>query len=386
VQVYTYFSYLYEIHIVQLRAELKPYMKRSVWVLIFVQLITRLVVAQPQDKDSTTPVDKLDCKILSFTGTESKHADLLPFSRIVVEDVRQDTSKLGFSRWTQTRRSGTYCASGSFQVEIAGYLNKYFQKNLDSQSPYELLVCIKKLWLSQFDTTNGKLPVARTFPEFLYYKADVYLRQGENYYPVLRVDTIFSGNRREASSSALTIQNAFLHTISSVRHSDISIVIKRKTRNREEINAYNKQPALPIFQVPVPEKGIYCSFQEFKYNQPCHKEFLIRFEAAVDIIYVKGADGNLFVKRDIWGLSDGKNVFIRMGDNLFPMYNRQNTWEFFGTFKFIKTNFEIPAMFGPGIPLSLAVAAATTQGMDEARFKAVDMRPYQVDMETGKFY
>jgi hypothetical protein len=361
-------------------------MKPFFWLLITALLTAGTALAQ-RAKDSTkTPLDKLHCRILDFAETESKGTEKMPFSRITVEDVRQDTSKLGFCRPHLTKKLGTYCASGSFEVEIAGYLNKYFQKNLDTQSPNEVFICIKKLWLSQFDTTGGKVIGPKTFPEYLYYKADVYLRNGEIYYPVLRVDTIFTGSRRESRFSALTIQNAFLHTITSARQVDVSAVTKRKPRSREEINAYYKFPELPIFQVAVPEKGIYCSFNEFKYNQPCFKDFVIRFEARTDIIYAKGADGNFFVKRDVWGLSDGKNVFIRMGDNLFPMYRRDNTWEFFGTFKFVQTNFEIPEMFGPGIPLVIAAAAAASKGIDDAKFKAIDMRPYQVDMETGNFY
>lgn len=359
-------------------------MKRPAYLVITAQLIMSLALSQQPAKNAATHLGNLNCKMLSFEGTESKNTGTFPFSRIVVEDIRQDTTKLGFARDNLSGKLITYCAKGSFADEISKYVNKYFQKNFDNQSPDELLICVKKTWLSHFDTTGGKVQAPKNFPEFLYYKADVYMRRQEAYYPILRVDTIIAGSKKETASTVMHIQNAFLHTITSAGEMDINKITKRKARSREEINAYNKYPDLAIFQVNIPEKGVYCSFEEFKRNQPCYKEFLIRFESRVDIVYVKGTDGNLYAKRELWGLSDGKNVFIRMGDNLFPIYRRDNTWEFFGTFKFVKTNFEVPVIFRAGVVL--AAASSAMQNVDEPRFKARDMRPYQVDMETGNFY
>ena len=351
-------------------------MKARVIILLIALIPGFAVFAQKPGKKEKSPFERLHKRELTFDNMVNQETGFLAYSQIRILDVRQDTARLGFYR---ARRS-YYSAATSFQNEIAAFLNKYYQKNLDPGSPDELVIFIRKLWLTNFDTTSKKKIDTATKYDYLYFRTDAYLRRGEIYYPILRVDTIYAEGHSRRYEASANIQYAFLEAIESIRKVDLKVVTNRKSRTREEIDKYNLSVLYPSSD-QLPDKGVYCTFADFKNRKPCYREFEVDSRKLADVIHIKGPDGKTFVKRDLWGYCDGKSVFIKMGDNYFRVYPRQNTWEFFGAPGVVRGTVSIP-VYVPG-----GFASPGTYGTVRSDYIDLDdLEPYQLDMETGKFY
>ena len=77
-------------------------------------------------------------------------------------------------------------------------------------------------------------------------------------------------------------------------------------------NYYARLTDIPALNAGMPAKGVYRSFAEFRQNKPSDTAFEIKFEALADHLYVKDKNGNLTLERKVWGVSDGKNAYIRV--------------------------------------------------------------------------
>jgi hypothetical protein len=346
------------------------------------------LTALPQKK-KLTPSTRLDCYNLSLPVSENEALFTLPFSFIEVVDARPDSSKLGFQRDRSFSNSRIYCAKTGAAQELQKWFNNYCKKNLDSNSSGQLLICIKKFWISDFDRSELKTDDKNQRFDNIYYKAEVYYKVGEQYHPVRRIDSVFVMKRRTQFVPPAFVEQPFKYTIALVQETDFAAMAKKRSVERHRIDSFNRSFALPVLNDTGYRKGVFVTYAEFKNNNPSHTDFELKAGRLSDILYVKDADGKFYVKREVWGFFDGKNLFIRMGLNFFPLHRHNQTWEFFGTNNLQQNEIRPGVPMGVGYtPFSYFLASAmldATTG-SEGRIVLNKLRPFQIDIETGEMF
>ena len=350
-------------------------------------LLTQLVmisfaVAQPLPPQ-LSPNNKSRNKVIALEEERNDHTTTLPFSAIEIRDIRPDTTKLGFYRSTKDGRHYKYRFSNSAQEHLTTFLNHHFRKNLDASSPNHLVIYVKKLWLSEFDSTELNTHNTHLRNAWMYLTAEMYLANAGQYHAVYRYDSVLYARKRNNYTSGGFIASSLLESMERLHHIDFAKLNNRPTITQAQVDAFNRQSAMDLASYQ-PLKGVYLSFNDFKQNKPAYTDFEIRFEAVADVVYVKESDGQYYPKKNMWGISDGDKVFIRMAHNFFPLYNQQNTWEFYGSAAIDTRFFRMPVLTGAGSPMAMATVSAAQFTNYEKQL--VNMRAFQVDIENGKFY
>jgi hypothetical protein len=356
--------------------------------LLLVQLFTVLTVAQlPDSGYLVSPSTRLSHTTISFVPEANSKDYRFPFSYIEVVDARLDSAKLGFHRPRMSKVALLYTTDSSLHHEASRLLNHYFQRNLDPQSGNQLLVCIKKLWVTDFNRYELESDREMNLVMSLHLKAEIYLKSGENYFPARRIDTVISSNRLQKFAVDYFIQHALVMTVEDVQHADFGSITKRRSIERRRIDSFNMANSYPLVQTVTPQKGVYLNFSEFKNNRPGYKEFDIKFEKLLDVMYVKEVDGKFYAKKNVWGFYNGRNFFIRMGNNYFPLFRQQQTWEFFGSNSIRDRQINTGTLLGnTAVPFAFGFLVAGAAENIKVNSKLVRLRPFQLDMETGLFY
>lgn len=358
-------------------------MKKLLLILILGQLTC--LVAKAQNKSKFRPSARLKCYYLSAPREQSKEDFTLPFSQIEVADARHDSSKLGFYRMKGVYETQQYCTKKSVQQELQDHLNRYYKNNLDSNSANRLLICIKKLWITDFDKAELLNNQREQLFEHLYYNADIYYQVGDNYYPVQRLDSIFNKKRSGPVGKWDFIERALQYTMDQIRQTDFTAMTKKRFAGRQRIDSFYNSFALPILKDTSYKKGVYATFDDFKNNRPVYDSFELKPGKLSDILYVQESDGKTYVKRDAWGFSDGKNLYVRMGLNFFPIFRINQTWEFYGT-NVIGDKTAWTGLLG-SMPLAYILATeASRAASGETPMALRNLRPFHIDMETGEIF
>lgn len=358
-------------------------MNRCVFLIVGHLLAYAGSFAQTKISTELSPSNKSRYKVIYPVAVRHDHPSLLPFSTIEIRDIRPDTTKLGFYRSTKDRHSYKYRFATNTADELTAFLTGHFRDNLTPGSNNHLVIYIKKLWLSEFDSAELNLHNTHVRNAWLYLKAEIYLRSQDAYFPIYRFDSVVYTRKNNSYTSGGFITSTLLNGLQVLDRTDFAKIMHKRSLDQAGVDAFNNL-TVAIPALPKPVKGVYLSFNEFKNGQPSSTDFEVRFESLADIIYVKEADGNIYPKRNVWGFSDGETVFIRMGSNFFPLYNQEKTWEFYGTAAMEFRAPRMPIIPGAGLPLMVASAGVAEFSQYEKRL--VNLRAFQVDIENGKFY
>ncbi|MDF2191709.1 hypothetical protein [Paraflavitalea sp. CAU 1676] len=358
-------------------------MSRLSVLLAALLLLSQTHFGQRSLSSTLAPSNKSLYKVIYPVVATSTETGVLPFSAIVVRDIRPDTTKLGFYRSTKDRHSYKYRFTNNTSEELTNFLMAHYNGNLQKGSTQQLVVYLRKMWLSEFD--SAELSLHNTHPKnaWLYLKAEVYLQSAEALHPVYRIDTVVYARKHNGYTSGGFITNTLLQGLEELGRTDFAQVMRRRKMTQEQVDAFNSRYFLTPDQWK-PAKGVYLSFNEFKKGTPSAPDFEVRFESLTDILYVKEQDGKLYPRKNVWGFCDGEITFIRMGSNFFPLYNHQQTWEFYGTASMEFKAPRMPVIAGASWPLLLASAGVSEVTQYEKRL--VNLRAFQVDVENGKFY
>ncbi|PZR32340.1 MAG: hypothetical protein DI538_19655 [Azospira oryzae] len=354
-------------------------------MLIIAGTLLLSIASFAQNKVTTelSPSNKSRYKVIYPLADNNEQTTALPFSAIEIRDIRPDTTKLGFYRSTKDRRSYKYRFASNTADELTTFLNNHFKNNLTPTSGDKLVIYVKNLWLSEFDSAELNLHNTHVRNAWLYLKAEIYLQTKETYHPVYRMDSVIYVRKTNSYTSGGFITSSFVKGLETLNHIDYARVLNKRKLTQTDIDAFNNQyTSAPT--LPQPAKGVFLSYNEFKNSHPSCTDFQVRFESLADVVYVKEADGQYYAKKNIWGFSDGHTVFIRMGSNFFPLYNQNKTWEFYGSASMETLGLRMPVIAGMGLPVMLASAGANEFSQYEKRL--VNLRAFQVDIENGKFY
>jgi hypothetical protein len=351
--------------------------------ILFLSLFLNITIYCIAQKIETINPEALYFKELKLTAQRTAPSEIkLPFSSIKIIDSRFDTSKIGFLpgiNIIQDKRNvfRKIRFKGGIVKSLQEYYNDYY-KNSFQQNGFELLIVMKRFWVSGVDNRKDKqieLTNSLEVATNLYFKWEYYLGKNNNYLPVKRVDTIIQvsddlaqyideefNERRLARFKFALKAMIELHDFEK----KVEVFDKQPKKTMEEIDNYNaKRNDLVVLKDSILKKGIYLSFDEFKNNSPSikdYKEEKTRYNIFKSERYLTDAQGNLI--NNYWGYSDGEDFrYGKFGND--RIFRIGNTFQFFIQINAVAPNNSTPV---------------TTKDKIKVWF------PYQIDMESGKIY
>jgi len=312
-----------------------------------------------------------------------------PVNTIEVLDVRQDTSKFGYFRSAAIGRpTRQFCFEQNASIAIASFFNKSYKRD-SLQTDGTLLYCLKKCWLANADTIDPNLRNPNQTRSRLYLKAELFFEKDSLCYPLYRFDSVFTYLKPLNTASAGWVEEALTASLGKLNGLSPEKVTRRNHLPRNGMSSYYAdEQQTAISHLAIPAKGVYLTIEQFKNNRPAHTDYEISFDKTADIMRVKEADGNYAIITKDWGFCDGEQCFIRLGPNYFRLFKTGNTYEVYGTPRLeLSTRYYTPIVYGPsvgtgGTLLSMALAEA----LKSDNTKLAKLRPFQLDMETGKVY
>lgn len=355
---------------------------KTLLLLIFIQ-ITLISYSQKEGNETTNP-ERLNFREFRLSPQRVAPADItLPFSSIKLIDSRFDTSKLGFLPFDNivpdkrnVFRKIRFKGDRSIAVSLEEYYNEYYKKSF-LQNGFELLIVMKRFWVSGVDYTRSKggdLVNNLDATTNLYCKWEYYLVKADQYLPIKRLDTIMQVNddlavhiAEEFNERRLAKLKFCLKALIELFDFDNAVIVfdKQPKKSLSEIIKFNnKRNEIKVLQDSI-KKGIYLNFDDFKMNNPTiteYKEKQTSYGLFKSENYLEDMNGNLIT--DYWGYSDGKNFrFGKFGND--KIYRVGNTFEFFVQVKQVAFDNSTPVATKGNIKVWM---------------------PYQIDMENGLVY
>jgi hypothetical protein len=89
-------------------------------------------------------------------------------------------------------------------------------------------------------------------------------------------------------------------------------------------------PRYPVFNSTSPGPGKYGVFEDFRAARTDHTPLQISFDAADSVYRVRFLNNDSFGVGDYWGITDGRDAYLKIGPNAFLKLSRQDsTFVFF---------------------------------------------------------
>lgn len=338
--------------------------------------------AHAQTKTSVlNPVNILAIDIKEATADRfiNKH-----FNAVQVIDARDDTSSLGYDHSSFFNKTSKYVFDTPVVIKITDWVSNYLKTGENKSAGYRLLMCIRKLRLSEevaivgFADDHDGQPMDG-WESGVVLKAEFYINNGSFYYPIYRFDSVITLNNKLPEYADQYLSDALKASLSKLFEIDMDLVLlKGKKMLLADILVFNSKPGkATILKYNIYKKGAYASFDEFKSNNPSILDIEYKKGKMGDMLYVR-KDGLEYPDRTVWGFSDGKSIFINSCDKFSELIQEGNTYYFKG----IKT---ITRKTRHKVMESSTLNFATNSGPKKTVYK-VDFKYYQLDMETGEVY
>ena len=130
-------------------------------------------------------------------------------------------------------------------------------------------------------------------------------------------------------------------------------------------------------------------FEDFRQNKPAFTYFEIKFDKVSDHLFVIGKRGFDSLIMDAWGYSDGERLYCQVMSNYFPLFRSGNNFDFYAPKDFVvKTPLvPVPKMGGSsGSPVAGLIMLGAGELLSMIKTSSIKLKPFQLDIETGKFY
>jgi len=266
---------------------------------------------------------------LDHDGT-NKRMMKVPFQRILVHDVRFDTTFIGL-HWQFdlfTVRNQKFDLTDGFRNGLTAYLNMAFKNNF-SDNGTEVICYIKKFSLSGKDTLLEHIRLNESIIE-VKFEAECYYSANNSLYPATRLDTIFSERSQKIKISFVPLLKQIITPLEEkLSRIDSLNVIKRRPYSKEEIeNRYKDRFNVPILTCSKYVTGLYANAQEFKNNAPSIKEVRVKQVSTTTFHFADGKN-NVISPFTIFGFSDGKKCWIQSGNRSLALIKVGNSFEFY---------------------------------------------------------
>lgn len=350
-------------------------MKQLLWTVCL--LVSTYCMGQSK-VEQKQPHEAAKCMEVSLDHFAPKDSLVtLPFSKIIIHDVRSDTSKFGYHRKPQGPVK--FCFQNGAIAQLDGFIQAYLSTNLDRGKEKHVVMYLRKMWVTYRDSVERvhDMNLSDAFVR-VHFKADFFIQGNEGYSPLLRFDTVVLYKGKFKKHTANIIEDPILLALDKLKQVNYTQVFASRQYALADINRHYEQLLqAPVLNAVHVAKGVYESFEDFRQNKPSDTAFRLKLEPIADLLYVKDKHGNEQVKRNVWAISDGDHLYIRYGNNFFPLYRQGKTWEFYGM-EFRPR----PKPSSSGNSIAYQMGAGLYDVMAE-KYKGSRLKAYQVDAETG---
>jgi len=297
------------------------------------------------DNDFVFNKERYSRKNVSLNHKNHKKADFPRLEKIEVVDARADSSCIGF-RAKGSEKSNQLL---QFQYGLKKEFEDYFKGVINfarDTSGYSAVLVVRNYWINEFgvdeddmdkftDKRTGRFSSEKTA---LHATFDFYITTGDKYFVAYRFDTLataFISIKDFADAYLGQILDGSLQRLQMINPAE-NIIGKRSFTRSELYNYYAQRWDKPIMKVKTFEKGVYKNFAEFANNHPSISHFVVRKDKLADVLYLPADNNELVPARDVWGYSDGKNIFIKSGENYYLLVRVQNSFYFMGSKELMK--------------------------------------------------
>lgn len=327
-------------------------------LLIFLHSITNAQYDNSNKHDSLKIIDaKYSYHILS--AEKNKKSEVrLPYDTIIFKDVRYDTTFFAMS-YPILRVSKTYNIkenfSGGFSNNLSTYFNNYFTTSNSNQD--KTLVCfIKKFsitlqydFLEHYNTGNLRDNIMNQVNIAI----ECYYQHGDTLTPAVRFDTSYTHRFPTIILDVpAQVKKLLQPLILKIEQSSFDRISNRKGYTKPEVlKRYMDRFNIPILTVNSYKKGVYKNFIEFKNNAPSIDSFTIStdkmkvnatgtknfdltslayraLQTANTAIFLYDKNNQFISPSEVFGFSDGNNLWIQHGAFFYPLEKVFNAFEF----------------------------------------------------------
>ena len=348
----------------------------------FLLLASNILFASNTDSiktwDALLKTFKTEKLSLSFVNP---HIDTTVVNQVEIMDFRPDTNHVGMFVNSFSNPVKIVFANGSTLSQVI----EDKLSNINNQGCSVLLI-VKDLWmlnikqnlLDSLDYKSIKFASSK-----LVLNIDVFLKENDQYYPLVRVDTTLWDKKVITTSSRTLFEIALEEIHLKIKEAYTkALYTKRKKENKSTIvDFYTTRLISKPFNAQPLKKGIFLSFEQFKKNETVDLNFEIRLvKDQPATLFLVDSKGNYALERKVWGVFDGKDSYIMDDDLLFKLYKSTQACYWIGFKEYDRKTYVAPA----AVPLG---GGWTAVGLDRvAPSTKIKLTPKLLNMITGKEY
>lgn len=239
--------------------------------------------------------------------------------KIEVLDVRSDTERVGI--YTNDFH---YPCEVVFDAPLSVLMNEELTAGANGKT---ILLVVRNFWINEVQYIEGR-PKSRqsitgdALPSTkLTCSIDAFIKDGEKYFPLTQVDTIFTDKQKVAFSARYLTERALIIMQNKLEEAILSkrYLAKKQTDKEFIENVYNRRFKIAALTDSIFPKGIYYTWDQFKNNQPADKDFSIRSNKGEPPSLFINENGNEILTRNVFAVSDGYNLYKVHHGFVFPI-------------------------------------------------------------------
>jgi hypothetical protein len=295
------------------------------------------------------------------------------FSNVEVIDNRYDTTHLGFVQKGAFNRKEALILSQPLKNEIGATVTKM----IDGANKQEgtLLINIRRFYVSELTLAMSE---SGTFG----LKAEFYLKRDSGYKRMFTIDsnTVVSGldvTKKLLDTTPETF-GAFIQQAASFdpAQCDTRLYTAYDIQHIEEL----EKREIPVYNVDIPKKGMYATYEDFKNNRPSSENVLVENRKGFSRPFIyelkeNGKKGREILRKYYYAVCDGEKMFISRPNTLYQLTKTNGEFYFTGLGKDagdMGTVILASALFG-------MFAGGAAANHDTAIFE------FRIDHLTGRF-
>jgi hypothetical protein len=296
------------------------------------------------------------------------------FSHIEVIDTRNDTVNIGFVQRGGFNRKALLSFTKPLATELTTTIDTLLQNSAKQEGT--LLINVRRFFISE--VTGGMSEEGR-----FSIKAGFYAKKDDHYIRLAAIDTsVVIKSGWDVSTRLLdTTSEAFGWFIKEAVSIDPATCngVTYTADDIQHINQLEKK-GIPVYNVELPKKGMYASYEEFKNNAPSREDFIVEHRKGFSRPFFyeqkeNGKKGSEIGRKAYYIVCDGEKMYVSRPNTIYELIKKDGDFYFTGLGKDAADAGTVVAasmLFG-------VLGGAAAAGHDTATFE------FQLDYVTGKW-
>ena len=195
------------------------------------------------------------------------------------------------------------------------------------------------------------------------------------YKPLISMDTIVGEPRGESAGylAGNEIRKLFRECMKRITSLDLGI--KKRIFTAQQVDSFNQTRfAYPMDTAKLLVQGAYTVIEEFRNNAPSiPKAEMSRDNTGNFELRMPDEKGQLYYTHTVWGYCDGKQSYVMMDGNLFPIFIIHHQFYVLGSKEYMASGSIIPLYMVFGNLASAALSPSTVALVRNLRIFRLDL-------------